>query len=110
VTGAPHHRGPAAGGGLPTGWEVAAHHLRDPGPGPVLDVGCGTGECVGALARWSGRPVVGVDPDTVSPARAHRGHSGHRPNPADRVARTDAVFVAGRVPVLPLASGTGAAA
>jgi hypothetical protein len=57
VTGAPHRPGPAAGGGLPTGWEVAAHHLRDLGPGPVLDVGCGMGGASapspgGAGDRW----------------------------------------------------------
>ena len=90
-----HLSGPSTADGLTAVWERADHHLRDLGPGPVLDVGCGTGAWVGALARWSGRPVVGIDPDVAALARADRA---------------DAVFVAGRAPVIPLASGAGAAA
>lgn len=82
-------------GGLPAVWERAARHLGDLGPGPVLDVGCGAGGCAGDLARWSGRPVVGVDPDVTALARADRG---------------EAVFVAGRAAALPLAAGAGSAA
>ncbi|MFJ9552166.1 class I SAM-dependent methyltransferase [Nocardiopsis sp. NPDC101807] len=82
-------------GGPPAVWERAARHLHGLGPGPVLDVGCGTGDWADALARWSGRPVVGVDPAPAAPARA---------------GRADAVLVAGLAQALPLAPGAAAAA
>jgi SAM-dependent methyltransferase len=42
-------------------------------PGPVLDVGCGPGRIVAALAA-AGRPALGVDPSpaAIAEARRHR--------------------------------------
>lgn len=67
-------------------------------PGPVVDVGAGTGIWSPLLAGWTGRPVVAVEP-----APGMRRHA--------TAARAAGVHhVAGRMPDLPLAAETGAGA
>lgn len=66
--------------------------------GPVLDVGAGTGVWSSALAGWTGRGVVAIEP-----APGMRRHAL-----AARAAEVR--HVAGRVPDLPLRAGSGAGA
>jgi SAM-dependent methyltransferase len=81
---------------------VASEAWRDPvrgelasaPPGPVLDLGSGTGLWSGLLAAWSGRPVLAVEPSAgmravaVAGGRAGaggghgRGHGGPAAGPA----------------------------
>jgi SAM-dependent methyltransferase len=72
--------------------------LSDAPPGPVVDVGAGTGIWSTALARWSGRAVVAVEP-----APGMRRH-------ALAADATEVRHVAGRVPDLPLRARSGAGA
>jgi SAM-dependent methyltransferase len=66
--------------------------------GPVLDVGAGTGIWSAALARWTGRDVVAVEP-----APGMRRH-------AVAAEAAGVRHVAGRLPDLPLRAGSGAGA
>lgn len=67
-------------------------------PGPVVDVGAGTGIWSPLLARWTGRPVVAVEP---APGMRRHATAAHGP---------EVRHVAGRVPALPLRAGAGAGA
>jgi SAM-dependent methyltransferase len=52
-------------------WAAAATPWLGPaGGGPVLDLGAGTGRFAGLLARWSGGPVVAVEPTAAMAGRA----------------------------------------
>ena len=67
-------------------------------PGPVVDVGAGTGIWSPALARWTQRDVVAVEP-----APGMRRHAAAAPVPGVH-------HVAARVPRLPLRAGSCAGA
>lgn len=85
-----------------TGTDAYERHvvdaLADLGPGPVVDVGAGTGIWSPLLARWTGRRVVAVEP-----AAGMRRHAAAEPH-----AGVD--LVAARADGLPLRTGTAAAA
>jgi len=71
-------------------------------PGPVLDLGAGTGAWSGVLAAWTGRPVVAVEPAAGMRAQLlAAGGSGAGPGPW---------VVAGRGGAVPLRPGSGGAA
>ena len=90
----------------------ARHHITDTGAyeglvveatadapvGPVLDVGAGTGIWSPLLARWTGRPVVALEP-----AAGMQRHAAAAPAPGVH-------HVTAAVPRLPLAAASGAAA
>jgi 2-polyprenyl-3-methyl-5-hydroxy-6-metoxy-1,4-benzoquinol methylase len=68
-------------------WDVGAPQpallgLLDeyPPSGPVLDVGCGTGELALALAQ-RGLAVLGVDLEEVAITRARAKAAAHQPKP-----------------------------
>jgi SAM-dependent methyltransferase len=77
-------------------WRVAvAPHLDRLPPGVVVDVGAGVGIFSAALAAWSGRPIVAIEPSPAMRAQA----------PIDR-----AHWIAGVAERLPLRDGSVAAA
>jgi SAM-dependent methyltransferase len=81
--------------------EPVARELAGAPPGPILDVGAGTGIWSGHLAEWSGRPVVAVEPSSGmrhQAAAAGRGDGG------------TVLQVAGRAEALPVRDGTGGGA
>ncbi len=72
--------------------------LADAPPGPVLDVGAGTGIWSPLLAEWTARAVVAVEP---APGMRRHATAAHA---------TGVRHVAARVPDLPLRAGSGAGA
>lgn len=59
-------------------WRVAVQAAAPRG-GRVLDLGAGTGQFLGPLARWLDAQVVGVEPSTVlGPTLASPRESGRR--------------------------------
>ncbi len=81
--------------------EPAERELADAPPGPLLDVGSGTGIWSGHLARWAGRAVVAVEPSAgMRHQAAAAGPGAGRP-----------VFqVAGRAEALPVRPGSAGGA
>jgi SAM-dependent methyltransferase len=77
---------------------AVADTLAEAPPGPVVDVGAGTGIWSPLLARWTRRAVVAVEPEPGMRRHATAEHAA------------GVHHVAGRVPDLPLraASGSGA--
>ncbi|HET9290556.1 MAG TPA: methyltransferase domain-containing protein, partial [Actinomycetes bacterium] len=51
-------------------WDAAMAAAALPRPGRVLDLGAGPGGFLDALARWSGAPVVAVEPQAAMRAEA----------------------------------------
>jgi ubiquinone/menaquinone biosynthesis C-methylase UbiE len=49
-------------------------------PGPVLDLGAGSGLWSASIARWTGHPVVALEPSAGMQAQARR--TGRDPRPA----------------------------
>jgi SAM-dependent methyltransferase len=78
--------------------EPVAGILAGAPAGPLIDVGAGTGIWSARLARWTGRPVLAVEPAPGMRRHAANGRQAgvHR--------------VAGRVPDLPLAAGSASGA
>jgi len=72
--------------------------LGDAPPGPVVDLGAGTGIWSGVLAGWTGRTVVAVEP-----AAGMRRHAAADPRPAVH-------HVAAHADRLPLRDGTAGGA
>jgi SAM-dependent methyltransferase len=72
--------------------------FADAPPGPVVDVGAGTGIWSSALAGWTGRAVVAVEP---APGMWRHALAA----PANEVRH-----LAARIPDLPLRAGSGAGA
>jgi SAM-dependent methyltransferase len=72
-------------------WDAAVAAAALPRPERVLDLGAGPGGFLDALARWSGAPVVAVEPSAAMQAEAAAaGVSGRHP------------YVAGWAEALPL--------
>jgi SAM-dependent methyltransferase len=78
--------------------ERVAAYLPTPVPGPIVDVGAGTGIWSRALADAFGAPVIGVEPADGMRAHAQRSH----PHPAVE-------YVAGTAESIPLPDESAAA-
>jgi SAM-dependent methyltransferase len=74
--------------------------LPSPPVDRVLDVGSGTGQFSGPLARWTGAAVTALEPSAAMRAEAASGAA------ADAAAGAAVRSVAGRAEALPVAAGT----
>jgi SAM-dependent methyltransferase len=80
-------------------WQApVVRELAGAPPGPILDVGSGTGAWSGALAGWSRRDVLGVEPSAGMRAAARAR------------ARPQVHLAAGAVPRLPVRTAASGAA
>jgi ubiquinone/menaquinone biosynthesis C-methylase UbiE len=75
-------------------WRDAIARFGPAGPGPILDVGAGTGIWLDAFTEWFANPVIGVEPS-----------SGMRRVARARGLGPQAMAVAGRAEAIPLRAG-----